>query len=223
MGGKNHQPCREYLAISTQMSRCASLAFAQLELANVALEDLLLAEIAGNTGDIGNIEQQLNNSQKSIAQLISTINELEIEMGRRNFRDLFTIRPINLNTLGTALINANMVRLSAWGEVVKNAHSGGFRKNLTMIYNHALLLAKHTDKLTEQVVQLQQQAKDGNVTQVLEENLRGNLKPVFARLYNEWIQFQELFIASSLLSTEVYYAFNNYGSLVDVSAQTVVA
>lgn len=223
MGGKNHQPCRQYLAISTQVSRHASMAFAELELANVALEDLLLAEINGKIGDISSIEQQLGNSRRSITQLINTISELEAEMDRLNFRDLSTIHPVNLDVIGSALIGAGMVHANAWDEVVKNALSGGFRKNLAMIHSHALLLAEHTDKLAEQVIALQQQARDGNVTRVLEENLHGNLKPVFAKLYSAWVRFQELFLASALLSTEVYYAFNNYGSLVDVSTQTATA
>lgn len=52
MGGKNHQPCSGYLALSTKLSRSLSLANAELELANVALEDLILAELDGNTGSL---------------------------------------------------------------------------------------------------------------------------------------------------------------------------
>jgi len=223
MGGKNHQPCKPYIKTSTRMSRHASLAFAKLELANVSLEDLLLSEIDGKTGNIDNILEQLTSSRGSIAQLIDTADKLKDEMVQRDFRDLLTIHPVNLVAIGTALIEANMVNASAWKEVMENARTGGFYKNLAMIRDNALLLAEHTDKLIEQVSLLQQQAKDGSVTQILEENMEGNFKPSFANLYNTWARFQERFIASSLLSTEVYYAFNGYGSLVDIKAQTKIA
>ncbi|MFN3692742.1 MAG: hypothetical protein ACK4SL_01415 [Candidatus Paceibacteria bacterium] len=52
MGGKNHQPRGRYLQNSTLMSRSMSLAQIGLELANVALEDLILAELDGKIGDI---------------------------------------------------------------------------------------------------------------------------------------------------------------------------
>lgn len=223
MGGKNHQPCRQYLAISTQMSRHASMAFAQLELSNVALEDLLLAELDGKTGEIDGIVQQLSGSQKSLAQLIGTIDELESKMNELNFQDLFTLRSVSIDAIGHALVDAKMVHVGVWNEIVMNARSGGFRKNLAVIRSQALSLSEHTDKLSTQVVALEQHAKDGNVTHVLEENLHGNLKPVFAQLYTAWSCFQNFFLASSLFSTEVYYAFNNYGSLVNVSVQKAAA
>lgn len=223
MGGKNHQPCNKYLSISTQMSRFASLAFAHLELANVGLEDLLLAEIVGESGNIDIFENELSNSQKNISYLIATIEKLRNEMKNNDFRDLLSIRPINLDAIGIMLINAKMVNSNAWDEVVKNDRSGGFYKNLEMINKNALSLVTHTDKLLEKIEELRLYAKNKSITEILEKNLDGNLKPEFAKLYFAWSQFQELFIASSLLSTEVYYAFNGYGSLINVAAQTLVA
>lgn len=229
MGGKNHQPCREYLAISTRMSRYASLAFANLEMANVDLEDLLLTEMEGGIGNINGVKYRLEQSRQNISQLIDTARELRDEMGvrdemgDRNYRDLLTMCSVDLDAIGMALIGAGMVDSTAWDEVVKNARSGGFYANLTMIHERALLLTEHTNKLIEQVVGLRAHAENGNVTSILEENLEGNLKPEFAKLYHAWTRFQELFIASSLLSTEVYYAFNGYGSLVDIAAQKSAA
>ncbi len=224
MGGKNHQPCRKYLPISTKMSREASLAFAHLELANVALEDIILAEIEGGTGTIKDIEVNLEKSLESLSQLISRADELKDEMDRSHYRDLHTLRPtINLDSIGTRLIDASMVSKSAWSVVAQNAKSGGFYKNLSMLKNHAYCLVTYTNKLGQRVRDLQPGAEKGMVTRVLEENLNGNLKSEFACLYQAWTQFQELFLASSLLSTEVYYAFNSYGSLVGITSHVSAA
>lgn len=223
MGGKNHQPCSGYLPISTKMSRYASLAFANLEMANVALEDLLLTEMDGGIGSINGIKYQLEKSQENIFQLIGIAQELGAETERRGYQDLLTIRSVNLDAIGTALIGDNMVDSTSWNEVVKNARLGGFRANLMMIHERSLFLAEHTHKLIDQVADLHAHAEKGNVTLILEKNLNGNLKPEFAKLYHAWTRFQEFFIASSLLSTEVYYAFNGYGSLVDLAAQKSVA
>jgi len=223
MGGKNHQPCREYLPISTQMSRFASLAFAHLELANVALEDVLLAEMNGGVGDLDGIKSQLTLSQKGVGDLVDTIVKLKTEMKQRGFRDLLAVHPVDLDTIGRAFVANNMVSVSAWGEVSRNARTGGFNQNIALIHTHAQTLAEYTAQLHEKVNKLQGYANNGSVMQVLEENLQDNLKPEFAKLYCAWNQFQEIFLASSLLSTEVDYAFNGFGSLVDVSAQSSVA
>ncbi len=223
MGGKNHQPCREYLPISTRMSRCASLAFAHLELANVALEDLILSEMKGKIGNLSAVKSRLTLSQESVTKLIDTITELEVELNHRDFQDLLTVCSVNLDAIGQAFIANNMVSATAWSQVSKNAREGGFRKNLAFIHESAQALVGYTAELGKKVTGLQKNAEDGVVMQVLEENLHGNLKPEFAKLYCAWSRFQEVFLASALLSTEVYYAFNGYGSLMDISAQSSVA
>jgi len=205
------------------MSRFASLAFANLELANVALEDVLLAEMDGEIGDLDGIKSQLALSQKSVSDLVDTIIKLKTEMGQRGFRDLLAIHPVDLDAIGRAFVANNMVSARAWGEVSRNARTGGFNRNIELIHTHAKTLAEYTAQLHKKINKLQGYANNGSVTQVLEENLRDNLKPEFAKLYCVWNRFQEIFLASSLLSTEVYYAFNGFGSLVDVSAQSSVA
>lgn len=223
MGGKNHQPCRQYLFTSTQMSRYASLAFAHLEMANVALEDLLLMEMSSMKGDISNVQNQLENSRQNIIQLSDTAQRLRDEMNHRDYRDLITICPVDLDAIGAAFIKDGLVNADVWHKIAKNARSGGFHVNLTMIYEQALSLAEYTDKLSERVEGLRKHAEDGTVTRVLEENLSGNLKFEFAKLYNAWIRFQAYFLASSLLSTEVHYAFSGYDPLVSVATQTSAA
>jgi hypothetical protein len=64
-----------------------------------------------------------------------------------------------------------------------------------------------------QVSALEGIARKGEVTRTLEENRPGNIKEAFANLYCAWAKFNQDFLASSLLSTELWYAFNGYGSL----------
>ncbi|MCR4306364.1 MAG: hypothetical protein NUV42_00165 [Candidatus Yonathbacteria bacterium] len=205
------------------MSRYASLAFAHLEMANVALEDLLLMEMSSTKGDISNVQNQLESSRQNIIHLIDTAQRLKDEMNHRGYRDPVTICPVDLDAIGTALVKDGLVNAEAWHKVAKNARSGGFYANLAMIHEQALSLAEYTDKLSERVEGLRKHAKDGTIMRVLEENLSGNLKPEFAKLYNTWIRFQAYFLASSLLSTEVHYAFNGYDSLASVATQTSAA
>lgn len=223
MGGINHQPCKHFLVTSTRMSRFTSLAFAHFELSNVALEDLLLAELRGDIGSIEKAVDYLEISRQNIAQLTATINGLKEEMDREEYQDLLEIRPINLGAVGASLVDAGMVDRNAWETVSKNALSGGFYKNLAMFQGQSTTLERYTDQLIEKMKNLREHAKGGSVTDILEKNLDGNLKPEFAKLYNAWGQFQSLFLASSMLSTEVYYAFNRYGSLTNQAAQSEVA
>lgn len=223
MGGINHQPCKHFLVTSTRMSRFSSLAFAHFELSNVALEDLLLAELRGNVGSIEKAVNYMEISLQNIAQLTATIKKLKEEMVREEYQDLLKIRPINLDAVGASLIDAGMVDKSAWKTVSQNALGGGFYKNLAMFQEQSVALGEYTDRLIEKMKNLREPAKKGSVTDILEKNLDGNLKPEFAKLYNAWRQFQSFFLASSMLSTEVYYAFNRYGSLTNRAAQSEVA
>lgn len=223
MGGMNHQPCKHFLVTSTRMSRFASLAFAHFELSNVALEDLLLAELKGDIGSIEKAVDCLEISRQNITQLVATIKDLEEKMDREEYQDLLEVRPINLDAVGASLVDAGMVEESAWKTVSKNALSGGFYKNLAVFQEQSTTLGRYTDRLIEKMKNLREPARNGSVTDILEKNLDGNLKPEFAKLYNAWGQFQSFFLASSMLSTEVYYAFNRYGSLTNRVVQSEVA
>lgn len=46
-----------------------------------------------------------------------------------------------------------------------------------------------------------------------------SFKPGFAVLYTAWTKFNALFLASSLLSTELWYAFTGKGSLAPTKLQ----
>jgi hypothetical protein len=197
------------------MSRHANLALAQLELANVALEDLLLAELKGDVGDLNQVQNQLCGSRASVSRLIASIDDLTTEMDNQNFRDVYVDHLINLNVVGKAFARSGMVSTESWAKVVQNVQTHGFRKNLASIREQAALIAECTDALTQKIYNLREAASQGSVTKVLEENLDGNLKVEFAQLYQAWIKFQGFSLASSLLSSEIHYASEGYGSLLE--------
>jgi len=206
------------------MSRHASLAFANLEFANVALEDILLAEMAGHKGTTLEMRNYLMSSSVELGSLISTMDALRKEMHVNGYRDILTEETpdLNLYHIGARLSMAGMVNATAWDKVQRNAR-GGFEVNLKMLRGMAVAIQKGTIALLATVESLEASANKGILTLALEENLDNNLKPDFARLYTFWNTFQAHFLASALLSTEVHYYLNDHGSLVDQQAQMAVA
>ncbi|OGL66917.1 hypothetical protein A2856_00215 [Candidatus Uhrbacteria bacterium RIFCSPHIGHO2_01_FULL_63_20] len=80
MGGVNHQPCGKPLPYSTEMSKRLSLAHIGIEIANVALEDVLLSELAGRTTNVRPFENalvaahaQIDDFQESVRILIDVL------------------------------------------------------------------------------------------------------------------------------------------------------
>ncbi len=89
-----------------------------------------------------------------------------------------------------------------------------------ILFDHSVwTLEVNTQSLITKISALNDAAQKGEVNLVLEENRPGNIKESFACLYTAWAKFQQDFLASSLLSTELWYAFNGYGSLVGREAQ----
>ena len=68
--------------------------------------------------------------------------------------------------------------------------------------------------LIGQVAALSGHSTGGGIHVMLEENRRGNIKVAFAQLYCAWAAFQQFFLASSMSSTEQWYVYMGYGSLV---------
>jgi hypothetical protein len=97
MGGQNHQPCNRpqtnYLRLSTKMSRDLSVARAYFEQANIALEDVLLQELAGQGGgSVKHIIEQLSDSKAALAEMMKTIGLLRADMHSHAFEDLPTLQ-----------------------------------------------------------------------------------------------------------------------------------
>lgn len=214
MGGINHQPCRAYLKESTQLSRSVSLARSAMELANVGLEDLLLAELGGSIGSCDHMVQQLGSSIACLRQADVDIDALTLKMEDSRFEDLPTLKTIDFKALGTKLVANGMVSAEAWEQVMSRARDGGFRSVLAAIKQMVQALATRSETLLTAMEALHPVAASSTVNVIMEENRPGNLRVTFAQLYSAWSTFTQFFLASSMSSTEQWYVYMGYGGLV---------
>ena len=135
------------------------------------------------------------------------------------FADLPSLRKLNLWQVGAALMDKSMVEYDSWKTVTRVMKKGGFYEVLLHLERSIETLSEKTSSLITSVRGLQEVTEKGEANLVLEENRPGNIKEAFAALYTAWTKFNQDFLASSLLSTELWYAFNGYGSLAGRSAQ----
>ncbi len=221
MGGINHQPCGAYLKNSTRLSRFLSLAKAELELANVALEDVILSEYGDGDGDVGSISRRLRESVTRLDDMAGVIADLRKQMNDSHYEDLPSLKTVNLSWVGERFVDNKMVSQDAWNMAQQAMQGGGFYRMLDVFNEHVADLRMRTTRLIEEVDGLHRHT--GEVSMVLEENRVGNIRPAFAELYTGWNGFHALFLASALLSTELWYRFNGFGSLTGDTAVQMVA
>lgn len=223
MGGKNHQPCAIYLKSSTKLSRAASIARARLESANIALEDILLTEIDKNCGDATVLIEELMASSHSIGEAINTLRELRSEMERNKYQDLSSLRQISLGNTGADFTLEGIVDKAAWDKVASLMKSKGFWGVVGLFESRLNSLAALTSALLDKIETLAPVIAAGELSFTVEQNRSGNFKIEFARVYNMWGIFEQEFLASSMLSTELWYQFNSFGSLRGHGATARVA
>lgn len=228
MGGKNHQPCRHYLFNSTQLSKHLSLAYAHLELGNASLEDIILCELdAEHTLQGGDhypvLMHELDVSIHELRNAQKALLQLHAQMQTDNFADLPTLGKINLGSIGTHLIHQGTTDLMAWGRAESIMEKGGFYAMVAHFEVDLAELINLSQALHAKFQALKQNAYQGTLSTVTEENQAGNFKIEFAALYTKWNQFNGLFLASSLISTELWYAFTDNGSLASPESRFQVA
>lgn len=219
MGGKNHQPCNKpgtsYLKYSTLMSRYLSVAYGTLEQANVYLEDAMLSEIEGKKSSLAEVVSSLLASEHALYDAGISISALRVDMGKNNYVDLPTLRTINLERLGIDLAKNDMVSINAWGRVSLIMEESGFYGVLNFFEAGVNELVSTTRQLIRTMTYLEEISKRCGILQVVEENRHGNIKVDFARLYTMWGNFNACFLASSMLSTELWYAYMQKCSLLE--------
>lgn len=219
MGGINHQPCNAHsthtLRHSTRMSRAVSCAHVSLETANVALEDLILDELDGQrNGSLGEIDSNLMFSSAYLRDFLQHTQDLRVELDRINYHDLPTFQAINLQRRGAEMAEAGLVDEESFGIIVDRMRRGSFRSVLDLFDEKVFELITLTESLLQKIGSNADAAEEGQLNLVLEQNRAGNFKVEFACLYTRWSNFHRLFQASSMLSTELWYAFTQCGSLL---------
>ena len=214
MGAKNHQPCSSYLANSTKLSRSVSLAYIFLEQANVALEDLLLAELEkGTNGNVSVITQMLGNSSSALNDALKNCGNLRHQMDEKAYSEPDVLATVDLDAIGKDFHSTGLVQLDAWEKISKLTLTHGFYSVLAYFEEIISEILAKTDEVSRLVSNINEVAQTSQVNLVLEENTDANVKVEFFQLYTLWCKFNSEFIASSVLSTELWYLNNNYGSL----------
>ncbi len=213
MGGINHQPCKHYLAQSTRMSRAMSMTGIALEVLNVKLEDIILSNLNGETVDLdmllSSAQSLSDNAERgdlAIAALISQMDELY-------YVDLPVASSFNHALFGKKAVAKAMVTQYGFDEIAEKYISGGFRAAISH------LRTCHSD-FHRSVVQMHRQIEDlkrldiSDIAFEFESNGTGNIRPQFAKMYTSWDRFRQMFLASSLISTEIFYISESCGSLL---------
>lgn len=212
MGGKNHQPCRVYLVNSTRMSKYLSLAYAHLEMGNAELEDVILSELQGGKGSLDAFLNHLRISLEEVTAFQKAKENLRAQM-ESSYNDLPTSN-LELEAIGHELESQEMVNGGEWNTIVAHMQSaGGFYSVLEWFGCCFANIYTITEQLIDEVEALHDVASRGELNLVLEENRPGNIRVTFAKLYTAWAKCNQSFLSSSLLSTELWYAFNGFGSL----------
>ncbi len=216
MGAKNHQPCNGYLVNSTKLSRSVSLAYIFLEQANVALEDLLLAELTNrNGGNVSEITENLEHSASALSDALGNCKDLCQQMDKNRYSDPDALATVNLDAVGKLLGSQGLVQTDAWATISGLTLNQGFYSVLAHFEKAISEISAKTVEVSKLVANLDGVAETAQVNLVLEENTETNIKVEFFQLYTLWCKFNAEFIASSVLSTELWYLDNGYGSLFD--------
>lgn len=232
MGGMNHQPCRAYLLNSTLLSKYLSLARAHLDLSNAALEDILIQELSSPASNAviamshyDRLNAEITASIEALGLSQQALADLRRQMDDLGFEDLPTLKKMDLSGIGAEMAASGIVNLTAWEQIQSLMSSGGFYEVIRFFdtriddlisRSHDLLNNKFGNHMTQLVI-------EGGVAEMVEENTSGTFKIEFAALYSKWTEFNALFLASSMMSTELWFAFAGKGSLVPGMQQFKVA
>lgn len=228
MGGQNHQPCNRpqtsYLRFSTKMSRDLSVARTHMETANIHLEDVLLGELEENRGGaLSKILDQLTMSSNSLVEMQETILLLREDMDANAFEDLPTLHSADLDGIGVEFSSVGIVENGAWNSIVDIMREHGFYGVLDFFDQEISFLQQQTGELNSAIRNADSAARAGQLNLVLEQNQPANFKVQFAQLYSAWHRFQQIFLASSMLSTELWYRYCGVGSLLEQTSGKQVA
>ncbi|HEX9608605.1 MAG TPA: hypothetical protein VGA06_00105 [Candidatus Paceibacterota bacterium] len=197
------------------MSRESSTAFAWVERANIALENVLLNELRDkSSGSLAEVTDRLHESRSAISRLRTAIDSLRGDMDKHHFEDLPTLHVTDLEKLGEQFAQAGLVQEVVWKQIIAKMGSGGFYAMLWWFNEEINRIDRITMDLMNAVAATESDAKVGQLNLVLEENRPGNFKVEFAQLYTAWLRFQQVFLASSMLSTELWYRYCGVGSLL---------
>lgn len=224
MGGINHQPCNRhgtrYLAISTMMSREFTAGRSLFEAANVELEEVILAEVNQRNGADAYLEclKKLQMSEVHLAQTLARTHELEEEMQAKGYVPLpaFALYrdPSKMAALRADLVDAGLLKAGAFDTIFTPQLTNGFYGALAVLRDAIGQVETGVKELRTDMEATIGAANAGCIADMLETNQTGNFRLRFMQAYALWGKAFDLFLASAVFSTELWYQSTNAGSLL---------
>ena len=210
MGGINRHPsCTKTWNLTTRCSRSISGAFAATMMANVCLENVLLAEFAGGKAsrDLERMGDSLRETRVHLTEarsfLVRSIHVGQVQVSPY----LATLKSFDPATL--AVEWENHLVTNARDEIVriateaKSDHLAPAIRFTTSLASLATL----TEDFTRIFEEARRYAERGALKSALEENLIP-LQASFARLLSFWLQFMKEYLVDSLIATEAVFRAN---------------
>ena len=213
MGGQNHQPCREFLANSTRLSRAVSWVGVSLDAFNIQLEDEILENLDGKKVTLDRLWACANELKLKIQLVHEAFGALSLQMDERYYVDLPSANGFDYQDFGNKVRAAGMVGQAAFQRISAQYKAGGFRSALAYMRSEAIGFESKVVAMIAKVEFLAGE-KIVDIAAEFESNGAGNIRVDFAKMYTAWHSFQQTFLASSLISTEIFYLSEGCGSLL---------
>ncbi len=213
MGGQNHQPCREFLANSTRLSRGVSCVSISLETFNIRLEDKILANLDGEYVTLDHLLTCAKEVKSKVQLVHEAFGILSLQMDERYYVDLPAANGFDYQDFGNKVSAAGMVGQVPFRRIAMQYKVGGFRAALAYMRAEAVGFEGKVDTMLA-LVEFLVSEKVADIAAEFESNGIGNIRPDFAKMYTAWHDFQQTFLASSLISTEIFYVSEGCGSLL---------
>jgi len=103
-----------------------------------------------------------------------------------------------------------------WQFSVDNIREGGYQKMFKTLRTYFDSLMKKTGQFLEILEQAQELIAKGDLQKSFNENRFGDFKRIFGLLFLAWNEITQVFYYSSIISLELWYLQNGYGSLINV-------
>lgn len=209
------------------MSKSVTAGIADFNRANVALEEVILAELDGSKdpGSFGVALALLDSAVHNFDAAIAHLASLKDEMDAKKYQPLPSFanygtpdkaRALARELAGNGLMAAEKINVVVIPQI---GHGKGFYAAIPMLDIALVAMRDSAKDLQNRMSEASHVAEDGMVAELLETNAAMNFRADFLRAFNTINSSFSTFAASAAWSTEMWYRSTSAGSLL--SAGTV--
>jgi hypothetical protein len=228
MGGINHQPTKGQMVFSTMLSQYFTGSLAKLMLANYELEHALLSEFDGAPPTrivflIDRARRELADSKQLLVNAIDAIDYLVAQMGKLEYVDPSRSMVSDYKSLGNDLSQQGLIPLNEqiWYMISQVRQKEAFFGVCRLFRERFLDLITQTEDLEAMFDLARRYAEDGMLIPAVDEN-RIPFRQSFFQLLTKVIETLTMFLHSAVMSTEMYYRQEGYGSLISKQQEAMV-